>query len=190
MNRCSIFKRRRGLLRVVVAILLIAAPTALTACRARSATQEVEATIVVRDGRGRAVRLPRPARRIAALSPSAVEILFRLGCGARVVLRSKMANFPPRARSIPSTDGLRLAAEHIVGFRPDLVLLSHLDPSGVAALEGLGIPVGVFEPRSIEEVFGDMETLGRLCGASGMRLRQEVATLRHRAEAIDRRVAG
>lgn len=143
----------------------------------------------VTDGIGREVRLGRPAWRIAALSPSNVEILFALGCGDRVVLRDRSSDFPPAATALPATNAFHLSAEHIAGYRPDLVLVSHLDSSRTAALAALGIPIAVFDPHRVTTVFSDIRTIGRLCGAS-KRAESLVRRLRARLDKVRREVAG
>ncbi len=184
---------RLSLLRLsLLGLPLLALLFPLASCEcggSRSRGSERAAAIEVHDGKGRALRLPAPARRIAALSPSAVEVLYALGCGERIVLRSKAADFPAAVETLPATDGLRLAAEHVVGFRPDLVLLAHHDARGVQALEALKLPVGVFEPRTVAEVFRDIETMGKLCGAPPSRRSALLRPLRARLAALKRRVA-
>jgi ABC-type Fe3+-hydroxamate transport system substrate-binding protein len=143
----------------------------------------------VTDGIGRDVSVKLPARRIVALSPSNVEILFAVGCGDRVVLRDRASDYPPAARALPATNAFHLSAEHIAGYRPNLVLVSHLDPSRVATLEALGIPVAVFDPHQVETVFSDILTIGRLCGAT-KRAESLVRDLRARLGRVQREVAG
>lgn len=143
----------------------------------------------VTDGIGRDVHLGHPAQRIAALSPSNVEILFAVGCGDRVVLRDRSSDYPRAAKALPATNAFHLSAEHITGYRPDLVLVSHLDPSRFAALAAVGIPVAVFDPHRVTTVFSDIRTIGRLCGASG-RAERLVLRLRSRIDAVQREVAG
>jgi iron complex transport system substrate-binding protein len=116
------------------------------------------------DGLGRSVELPRPARRIASLSPSNTEIVFLLGCGARLVLRDRASDYPRAARLLPATDPFRLSVEHIAGFAPDLVLASHLDSTRVAALGAVGLRVAVFDPVTVARVLEDVQAISRLCG--------------------------
>ena len=150
----------------------------------RSASQ-----IVVRDHLGHTVTLPRPARRIASLSPSNTETLFAVGCGDSVVLRDKVSNHPPEATRLPSTNPFNLSPEHVAGFSPDLVLLSHADASRVEALRRLGIPVAVFYPRTLEQVAASVEMMGKLCGAAD-RAGKLANTLRRQVAAVRKAVAG
>jgi iron complex transport system substrate-binding protein len=129
------------------------------------------------------------AKRIASLSPANTEILFALGCGGAVVLRDPVSAFPPEVRRLPASNPFQLSVEHLAGFRPDLVLLSHVDSVRLRALRRLGLHVETFDARSLPALFADIETIGRLCGA-GARARELVAALRARAERVARAVAG
>jgi iron complex transport system substrate-binding protein len=141
------------------------------------------------DDRGRQVWLARPARRIASLSPANSEILFALGCGRSVVLRDLASAYPPQVRKLPATNPFQLSAEHVAGFKPDLVLLSHADPSRLAALRRLGLTVAVWEPRTFEDLYGNIQAVGRLCGAAD-RARALVRRMQARVAGVQRRVRG
>lgn len=166
--------------------LLLLAVSVVGACRERS---RAVGRLEVVDGKGRRVRLGSPARRIAALSPSSLEILAALGCDDRIVLRGRRADYPPRLKSLPAADGLTLAVEHIAGFTPDLVVLAHGAPRGIVALSALHVPVAVFEPTRVAHVYRDIDALGRLCGASEARRRGLIEGLRRRVDAVAARVA-
>ncbi|MBW2733719.1 MAG: ABC transporter substrate-binding protein [Deltaproteobacteria bacterium] len=144
----------------------------------------------MRDGIGRSLRLTLPARRIAALTPASVEILFAVGCEGQVVLRDGRADYPPAALALPKADGLRSSVEYVAGFRPDLVVLAFDDPARIASLSALRIPVAVFNAASVDAVLKDAETLSRFCGASpakALALQQE---MRGRIRRITERVQG
>lgn len=178
-----------------VALISLAAGSACDGCsssgrvereapRSRSA-----AAVSIRDALGRRVRLARPARRIASLSPSASEILFSVGCGGRIVLRDKASDYPPAVRRIPATDPFSLSAEHIAGFRPDLVLLSHVDARRTEGLRAVGLRVAVFHPHTVEQVLGDIGSISALCGAPAAG-RELVADLNEKLARIARLVRG
>jgi iron complex transport system substrate-binding protein len=179
---------------VLVGLLLVQ----FTACRSndRSAVraQSNGESVQIVDDLGQQVKLAKPARRIVALSPSNVEILFAVGCGERVVLRDKLSNYPPQVEKIDATDGFRLSAEHIAGYSPDLVLLSHADLSRIAALRALGIAVASFDPRSVQQVARNIVAVGALCGARkkalglAAKLRSDVQNLSRMAQAFQRKM--
>lgn len=145
--------------------------------------------IAIVDDRVRTVRLPRPARRIASLAPSNTEILYAIGCGERIVVRDRFSNHPPRARELPETNAFQLSPGHIAGFKPDLVLVSHTEEQRLEVLDKLGLPVAIFDPRTLPAMYRNVEAIGALCGAPG-RARALVRRLRRRARTVRRRVEG
>jgi iron complex transport system substrate-binding protein len=140
------------------------------------------------DDRGRRLVLPGPARRIASLSPALTETLFALGCGHRVVLRDRASDFPQAAGRLPATDPFQLSPEHVAGYRPDLVLLSHAEPARTVALRRAGVAVAVLDPQTLARLYRDIGLVGRLCGAA-VEARRLVRRLRRRVAAVRRRVA-
>jgi iron complex transport system substrate-binding protein len=90
-------------------------------------------------------------QRIVSLSPTATETLFAVGAGKQVIAVDDQSDYPKNA---PRTklSGFTPNAEAIVGFRPDLVVISY-DPKGLsAALRQAGIRVIVQAPAN---TFGD-----------------------------------
>jgi len=152
---------------------------------ARPAASQIQIT----DDHGHTVSLAHPARRIVSLSPSNTEILFAVGCSERVVLRDRLSSFPEAARRLPATNPFQLSPDHVAGFSPDLVLLTHADSSRVEALRRLGLAVAILEPRSLDAVYNDIHVIARLCG-SGPRARRLVQRLKRRVQAVVQRVRG
>jgi len=148
-----------------------AAPTAPPAERTAvppEAGPPTEAPIVETDGLGRQVTLAGPAQRIVSMAPSNTEILFAIGAGGQVVGRDDFSDYPPEAAavaSIGSTFG-DLNTETIVGLEPDLVLAADITPSEhIEALEAVGLTVfAVGNPAAFDELFANIETVGRLTG--------------------------
>jgi len=134
------------------------------------------------------VSLKSPARRIASFSPSNTEILYAIGCGHKIVLRDSASDFPSTASSIPSTNAFQLSPEHIAGFSPDLLLLSHLDTGRIKPLLQLGFRVAVFDPTSLKQVFANIQKIGQLCGANAP-ARNLINQLRQRLHHIQKTIA-
>lgn len=133
-----------------------------SACRKQ---EPVSSTAIhIEDDFRRNVLLDKPAKRIASLSPSNTEILFAIGCGAQIVLRDLSSNYPPSVKTLPQTNPLQLSIDHIAGFRPDLVVLSHANESNLHAFEQLKLPVVTFDPKTMPELFRNIEALGSACG--------------------------
>lgn len=110
-------------------------------------------------------RLP---QRIVCLTTETVEVLYALGEQDRIVGISGYTVRPPQARKekpkvFAFTSG---DIEKILATRPDLVLtFSDLQSDISRDLIKAGIPVYAFNPRSVDDILGMVETLGRLVGA-------------------------
>jgi len=165
----------------------------LAACQRRDPAaaelRTVTDTVSITDGLGRRVTLRQPARRVASLSPSNTEVLYAVGCSKTVVLRDRASDYPRAVHSIAATNAFQLSLEHVAGFAPDVVLVSHWDAYRAAALDKVGFPLAVFDPRSLPAVFVDIVKIGSLCGARD-RAQRLVDHLRARLERIRRRVGG
>ena len=76
--------------------------------------------------------------RIVSISTVATEMLFAIDAGDRVVAVDSMSNYPAEA---PATDlsGYQPNVEAILGFAPDLVVLSYDPGDVVAGLEAAGV---------------------------------------------------
>lgn len=118
--------------------------------------------------RGRDVmpaKSPDGAQRIVSLSPSLTDTLFTLGLGDRVVGVTKYCIYPPEAQTRTVVGTLYdHNYELIMQLKPDVVVLNGDQAQAVAQFEHLGIPVLVFENRSVEEVFTMIGGLGQAFG--------------------------
>lgn len=181
----------RALTHCVAALLCVAGLLCLAvlSCQKERRRQEqaLDVGIRVKDDRGQILVLKKPARRIASLSPSNTEILFALGCGHKVVLRDKLSSHPAAARRLPATNPFMLSPDHIAGYSPDLVLLTHSDHSRSQALQHIGLATATFDPRSLDQMYGNIEAIGDLCGARES-ARQLVTRLRRRVSAATGKV--
>ena len=81
---------------------------------------------------------PAGHERIVSISTVATEMLFAIDAGHRVVAVDSMSNYPAEA---PTTDlsGYQPNVEAILGFAPDLVVLSYDPGDVVAGLEAAGV---------------------------------------------------
>ena len=124
--------------------------------------------LTMRDRAGRAVTLSAPPRRIVSLSPAVTEILFAVGAGDQVVGVTEYCNYPPETSRIPKVggfSGITVNLEQIAALRPDLVILSaFMHERLFPLLERLSILNFAVEPRTFEEVYRTIETLGLLTG--------------------------
>jgi len=81
---------------------------------------------------------PAGPARIVSISTVATEMLFAIGADDKVVAVDSLSTFPVEA---PVTDlsGFEPNVEAILGFRPDLVVLSYDPGDVVAGLEAAGV---------------------------------------------------
>jgi len=126
-------------------------------------------------------------QRIVSLTCSNTEILFALGFGAQVVGVDDWSDFPPEVKYLPKVGpDLKIDMTKVAALEPDVVLASLSVPGmerNLPGLERLGVPFVVLEPRSLDDVFRDIEMISDAIGApeAGHSL---VAELRSRIEAI------
>ncbi len=112
--------------------------------------------------------MPRLPQRIVCLTTETVEVLYALGESERIVGISGYTVRPPEARKekpkvYAFTSG---DIEKILAVQPDLVLtFSDLQADIARDLIKAGVPVYAFNTRSLDDILGMVETLGRLVGA-------------------------
>jgi iron complex transport system substrate-binding protein len=121
--------------------------------------------------------------RIVSLSPTATEDLFAIGAGKQVVAVDSQSDYPkgaPRTKLAAFTPN----AEAIIGYHPDLVVISY-DPNGtVKALGKAHIRVLVqAAAKTFADVYAQIDQLGAVTGhAAGAkalvsRMRSRIAQL-------------
>lgn len=112
------------------------------------------------------VTLDESPEAIVSMSPTATEMLFAIGAGDQVKAVDDNSNYPAEA---PTTDlsSFTPNAEAIVGYSPDLVVLSD-DLNGIVdALEALDVPVLLLEAAGdLDDTYAQMELLGEATGHS------------------------
>jgi iron complex transport system substrate-binding protein len=117
--------------------------------------------------------MSRSPQRIVCLTTETVEVLYALGEQARIVGISGYTVRPPQARKekpkvFAFTSG---DIDKILATRPDLVLtFSDLQSDIARDLIKAGVAVYAFNTRSVEDILGMVETLGRLVGAEARAL--------------------
>lgn len=114
---------------------------------------------------GTASRYP---SRIVCLTEETTETLYRLGLDELIVGVSGFTVRPPQARKKPKVSSfLDADFEQIVTLKPDLVLgFSDLQASLGAELAKRGVPVMLFNQRSVSEILQTIRVIGALVGAS------------------------
>lgn len=131
----------------------------------------------------------RGPRRIVCLTEETTETLYRIGEQDRIVGISGFTVRPPQARKEkPKVSGFTSAKiERIRALDPDLVLgFSDLQADIAADLIRSGIPVHVFNQRSVTEIFDFIDLLGSMVHA-GSRTQALIDALRRDLDAIRER---
>ena len=125
------------------------------------------ATRAVVDEAGRRVQLPLHIDRIVSLAPNLTEIVYAIGAGDRLVGDTEYCDYPPEAKSVAKIgDTMHPSIERIIALKPQLVLVSTASQleAFTKQLDEQKIAVYVTNPRSLDEVFHSIETLGDLLG--------------------------
>jgi iron complex transport system substrate-binding protein len=130
---------------------------------------------------------PRHPERLVCLTEETTEILYRIGAGDRVVGVSGFTVRPVEARKKPRVSSfLDANFERILELRPDLVLgFSDLQADLARELGKRGVPVLLFNQRSVSEILQVVRMMGALVGRAEAadRLADELAeNLRRHAE--------
>jgi iron complex transport system substrate-binding protein len=101
---------------------------------------------------------------IVSLSPTATEMLFAIGAGDQVVAVDEYSYYPAEA-PVTSLSGFTPNLEAIVGFEPDLVVVSDDIGGIVGALGGVGIRTLVLPGASvISDAYNQIRILGVATG--------------------------
>lgn len=146
--------------------------------------------VTVTDTNGKEVTFEAAPKRIVALAPSFVEVLFSIGAGDALVAVDENTNFPPEAHSLTKISGFQPSVEGIAAQKPDLVTIFY-DPGGLQeALERLGVRVLFLKsPASVQGVFEQIELLGRATGHL-TQAKDLVADMKAKIDAVTQKVRG
>src|SRR5215217_681427 len=131
---------------------------------------------------------PRYPQRIVCMTEETTETLYRIGAGDLVVGVSGFTVRPPEARKKPRVSSfLDANFERILELKPDLVLgFSDLQADLGRELCKRGVPVYLFNQRSLAEILQTVRVTGALVGRAeaAEKLAAELtANLERRAEA-------
>ncbi len=147
--------------------------------------------VTVTDDFGETVTVHGPPTRIISLAPSNTEILYALNLSDRVIGVTDYCNYPPEAHEKQKVGGYSTVnIEKVVALKPDLVLASFGNTeSAIEHLRSLGLTVVALNPLTIDDVFENIELVGRVTGtepeASALN-----EGLRQRIEAVTDKTAG
>ena len=164
---------------LIVAGLSVGATAAYFELRPTATTPTTNSSVQVTDDTGRTVTAPANAARVAVLSPSIMDIAFRLGLRDRIVtvgctpsIEGGIFNeYSPNQTSLWGlsnascvTDYPQLDTEHLANLSVDLVLASTITPE--IAVDQLTqtyhIAVVVLAPASLDGIVGDVRLVAQL----------------------------
>lgn len=137
--------------------------------------------VTVRDGAGTPVTLKAPAKRVASLLSSAVDIMITLGAADRLVARTRYDSSNVVAHAANVGGGIDPSVEVLVASRPDLLIAwkGSATSAAVTRMRALGVPVYLVETRDTTALYATVRDLGALLGREA---RAATATTALRAE--------
>ncbi|MCL2358812.1 cobalamin-binding protein [Candidatus Bathycorpusculum sp.] len=154
--------------------------------------------VTVIDDDGTEVPINSVPQRIVSLAPSITEVLFAVGAGDQVVGVTDYCDYPYDfaewiAEGKMSSIGSywQPAIEPIIALEPDLVIASGGGASDEAAskLRNMGYTVIVLNPQTINDVLGNLVTVGKATGHAD-EATAIVADLNTRISTVTNKVAG
>jgi iron complex transport system substrate-binding protein len=129
--------------------------------RESTSTSQFPVTITAANGK---VTIPSRPERVISLTPAATEMLYAIGAGKQVVAVDDQSNYPEEA---PRTklSGFKPNAEAVIGYTPDLVVLSNDTDGIVKALTTVKIPV-LMTPAAttLDDTYDQLRNLGKATG--------------------------
>lgn len=145
------------------------------------------------DDSGRELTLEAPPDRIVSLAPSNTEIVCALGACDALVAVTDFDDHPPQVTELPAVVvQAQVDVELVVAAEPDLVLAAgnELTPTSVIEqLDALGLTVMVLYPESLDEVYADIELVGRALARED-EAEALVREMRSEVAAVEEAVAG
>lgn len=194
---------------LVVAGLSVGATAAYFELRPPATAPASNNTVQVIDDTGRTVTAPQNAGRVVVLSPSVLDIVFRMGVRDRVVavgctpsIQGGILNeYSPNQTSLWGlsnascvTDYPQLDTERIANLSADLVLASTITPeiSVDQLTQTYHIPVVILAPASLDGIVGDVRLAAQLfpvAQANATALESELETTLSAATAVDTNVS-
>jgi len=129
-------------------------------------TTPADTSLTITDDLGREVKIKGVPQRIISLAPSNTEMVYALGLEDRLIGVTTYCNYPETAKNKTQvSDYSQVDIEKIVSLQPDLILADRIHKAEVIpALEKLGITTVAIFPSTVDEIFKDMELIGRMTG--------------------------
>ncbi len=131
------------------------------------------------DDLDRPIDLKAPAQRVIVIGPGAVETMFAIGAGDKMVGRDNYATIPPAAKDVAIAGDFKGPnVEKSVALRPDLIIVQG-ETYDKARVENwqtkIGVPVATLTPTTLKMVREDIFKMGQWTGQ--MAQSQKVAAI-------------
>jgi iron complex transport system substrate-binding protein len=169
------------------------APPSPAASPEASQSPEAAFPVTLTDDAGREVTLDAEPERIVSLAPSNTEIVCALDACDRIVGVTDFDDYPPEVADVAKVVvGAQVDVEAVVDADPDLVIAAGNELTPTAVIEqlgGLGLPVLTLYPESLDEIYADIDLVGRALGA-GTAAEDLVADMRERVADVETVVEG
>ncbi|MFH0916584.1 MAG: ABC transporter substrate-binding protein [bacterium] len=123
--------------------------------------------VTVTDDNKVSVTIDAKPMRIVSTAPANTEVVFALGVGDRLVGVTSLDDYPPEVADIAKIGDFQPNAEAIIGLDPDLVLGYSGNEEALAPIKTNGVPVLIFNPSTLEQIYANITTIGAVTGATG-----------------------
>lgn len=129
--------------------------------------EEVKVEFSVTDALGNKVTFDSVPTRIATISPSATEILYKVG--GTSVIRDRASRYPAEVNNLPSVgSSYDPSIEELVAQNPDLVIIEALTQSRfIGQLQQLGLKVFAIKIETIDDLYNSLSNVGTILGDTG-----------------------
>jgi iron complex transport system substrate-binding protein len=128
--------------------------------------------------------------RLAALSPSSVEMLFAMGLGDHVVGISRFSEYPPEALRLPRVCGyMDVDFERLLSLDVDCVVMLNSQRSLVKKFDELGVRTVSVDHASMDGIIDSFNQIAEVCGHQEQ-ARKITERMKAHIEAVKQTVAG
>ena len=141
-----------------------ATPTSVPTATPTSVPTATPTPIVVVDALGQKISFDDSPNKIAAISPTATEMLY--AAGGTSTLRDRASNFPISVQGVPSVgSAYNPSIEKIVQNKPDLILIEALTQARfVPMLSQSGLKVMAIKAETVDDIKNHIISLGKILG--------------------------
>jgi len=150
---------KKSLLTRRVAVLAAASSVFLAACGGGGSSDTT-------DGPDNSSVCANTDKKVLSLSPTATEMVYAIGAGDQVVAVDSLSNFPAEAAAkVTKISAFEPNAEEVLGYDPDIVLISNDMNSITAQLQSVKPEIEVWTgaaPSAIGDVYMQIDALGAL----------------------------